>query len=184
MEIRKYQANDKLNCQNICLLTAPSTNDERKKQILLNLYNDYYTEQEPQNCFVLDDDGIAVGYIITSADFNEYSAKFKSIYLPELKKLSLPEYVIKRLSLSLEKRIAKKYPSHLHIDILPEYTGKGFGGKLIDLACENLAASDSKGIFLGVSYFNKKAVKFYKNHGFTVKLSIFPFVRYMAKLFD
>ncbi len=184
MQIRKYQAKDKLNCQNICLLTAQPTNNETKKRILLNLYNDYYTEKEPQNCFVLDDNDIAVGYIITSFDFNTYSAKFKSEFLPELKKLSLIEYFIKKLSLALEKRIAKKYPSHLHIDILPEYTSRGFGGKLIDLACGNLAASGSKGIFLGVSYSNKKAVKFYKNHGFTTKLTIFPFVRYMVKSFN
>ena len=184
MEIRKYQANDKLNCQNICLLTAPPTDNETKKKVLLNLYNDYYTEQEPQNCLVLDDNGIAVGYIITSADFNTYSAKFKSEYLPELKKLSIAEYFIKKLSISFEKHIAKKYPSHLNIDILSEYTGKGFGSKLIDLACENLAVAGSKGIFLGVSYSNKKAVKFYKKHGFTTKLTIFPFVRYMVKSFD
>lgn len=181
MEIRKYQANDKLNCQNICLLTAPPTDNDTKKKVLLNLYNDYYTEQEPQNCFVLDDNGTAVGYIVTSADFTSYAAKFKSEYLSELKKLSLAECFIKKLSLTLEKRIAKKYPSHLHIDILAEYTGKGFGGKLINSACENLSFSGSAGVFLCVSYSNKKAMRFYKKHGFTIKLKLFPFVCYMVK---
>lgn len=181
MEIRKYQANDKIYCREICFLTAHCRETDRQKAILYNLYNDYYTETEPENCFVLTDGNKVVGYIISSESFSKYERSFTSRYLPELKKLSLTNYLIKKCSLKIEKTLAKKFPAHLHIDLLPDYTGKGFGGKMVEIALENLRAKGVTGIFLGVNYKNIRAVNFYKTHGFSTKLTIFPFVKYMVK---
>lgn len=182
MEIRKYQVSDKLNCQNICLATAePAPHTKKEADVLLILYNDYYTETEPDFCYVLTDNRQIVGYIISSLNYSAYKQVFRRQYLPRLKKLSFLQYITKRVSIMIEALIAKKFPSHLHIDILPGYTGQGFGGKMISQAIDALQHNGSDGVFLGVSCFNKRAIKFYKKHGFKKKLTLFPFVCYMTK---
>ncbi len=181
MEIRKYQAKDQSNCQKICILTAPSVKNERQKNILLNLYNDYYTEQESDNCFVLDYVNNVVGYILTSSDFDLYKKVYYELYLPILKKISFFQYVLKKITFIFEGIVAKKYPAHLHIDILHEHTGKGYGTKLINSALENLKGQGVKGVFLGVACNNKGAIRFYERLGFKIKYPFFPFAYYMVK---
>lgn len=181
MEIRKYQAEDRADCQRICIRTAPPQKSEQSERALLLLYNDYYTEREPDNCFVLDDgNGNAVGYILTSSDFQSYKEVFCAYYLPEIKRISRLQYYMRKFAFHTEKRLAEKYPAHLHIDLLPGYTGKGEGGKLMEAALSNLRNKGVKGIFLGVGSRNTGAVRFYKRHGFDIILRL-PGVYYMAR---
>ena len=118
MKIRKYQADDKDSCQRICLETFRGKRSPKTDKILLLLYNDYYLEKEPLNAFVLTDDETVCGYILTSESFPEYREIFINEYLSSLKKLSLRQYLLKKISLFIEGKIAKRFPSHLHIDIL------------------------------------------------------------------
>ncbi|NLL56428.1 MAG: GNAT family N-acetyltransferase [Clostridiales bacterium] len=183
MEIRKYQDKDKNNLRKICIETAPPQKNEKGEKLLTLLYNDYYTEQEKDNCFVLvDQDDNAVGYIICAQDFDSYKKVFVEKYLPKVRKLSFAKYLEKLISLNTyEKWLAKDYPSHLHIDILPGFTGKGSGSMLIETLFEHLKAKGVKGIMLGVGYKNKRAIKFYKKHGLKVLKTIFNIVVIMGK---
>lgn len=181
MEIRKYQAEDRATLQRICILTAPPQKSEAMERVLLLMYNDYYTEYESENCFVLDDgDGNAVGYILISADFKNYKKTFKKAFLPRLKEISFSQYLLKKLSFLPESIISRKYPAHLHIDILSDFTGNGEGGKLMKAALEYLAEKRVKGIFLCVGSHNKGAVRFYRRNGFKIKLRI-PGAYYMVR---
>ncbi|NCA92640.1 GNAT family N-acetyltransferase [bacterium] len=167
MEIRKYQVTDKQNLQKICIITANPQKNEQGEKLLTLLYNDYYTEQEPDSCFVLtDDNDNAVGYIICAKNFDEYKKVFSKVYLPQVKKLSLVQYLIKKLSFIIEKKLSKNYPAHLHIDILPDFTGKGSGSMLINALCAYLSEQKIKGVMLCVGSHNVRAISFYKKHGF------------------
>ena len=180
MKIRKYQADDKDSCQRICLETFLGKRSPKTDKMLLLLYNDYYLEKEPLNAFVLTDDERVCGYILTSESFPEYREIFINEYLSSLKKLSLKQYLLKKISLFIEGKIAKRFPSHLHIDILSPYTGKGSGSEMLGLALNALREKGVKGIFLGVGSNNRKAVKFYLKQGFRKKLRL-PSVIYMVK---
>ncbi len=173
MEIRKYQVTDKQNLQKICIITANPQKNEQGERLLNLLYNDYYTEQEPENCFVLTDEADnAVGYIICAKNFDTYKKAFTEKYLPQVKKISFIQYLLRKLSFIIEKKFSKEYPAHLHIDILPGFTGKGSGSMLINALCEHLKAEGVSGIMLCVGAHNVRAIKFYEKHGFTKLLNL------------
>lgn len=172
MNIRKYQVTDKQNLQKICVMTAIPQKSEHGKTLLNLLYNDYYTEQEPDNCFVLTNDkDIAVGYIICAEDFYQYKKTFNQIYMPKIKKLSLAKYLMKKASFIIEGYYANKYPAHLHIDIDSDFTGKGSGSMLMNALLNHLKDKNVKGIMLCVGAKNVRAIDFYTRHGFTRLLS-------------
>lgn len=62
----------------------------------------------------------------------------------------------------------QKYPAHLHIDILPEFQGQGWGRKLIEAWCEKINGEGAKGVHLDMVKDNVGARRFYEKLGFGV----------------
>jgi ribosomal protein S18 acetylase RimI-like enzyme len=60
----------------------------------------------------------------------------------------------------------EKYPSHLHIDLLPRAQGRGFGRRMMEEVMRRLRARGSVGAHLGVSEVNTPAFGFYQKLGF------------------
>ena len=58
------------------------------------------------------------------------------------------------------------YPAHLHIDLLPELQGLGFGRRLIDTLRAALAARGVAAVHLGMDAANTGARAFYARLGF------------------
>jgi ribosomal protein S18 acetylase RimI-like enzyme len=69
----------------------------------------------------------------------------------------------------IEKReeINIEYPAHLHIDILNEYQRQGIGSRLIQKLENHLKKNQIKGVHLGTSSKNVKAIRFYNKMGFS-----------------
>src|SRR5690554_180334 len=134
MDIRKYQDKDKKNLQYICIATArPLPKNQKERDIVTLLYNDYFTENESENIFVaVNDDDDAIGYIICSTDYKKFKSVLKKRYLPKLWKLSKKKWLLMRLEFLIDNRLTKKYPAFLHINILDGYQRKGLGHKLMD----------------------------------------------------
>lgn len=162
--IRKYTSDDKEAVRHVCIETA-SGFSEKKYPVLLNLFCDYYIEQEPQNCFVLDSNGTVVGYILTSADWQTYVRRYRETYLAPLRRLSPVHYLYKKHELKTQK-CTEQYPAHLHIDIIESFQRGGYGTQLIDAALANLKTQGILGIQLGVGAKNSGAIKFYERYGF------------------
>ena len=59
-------------------------------------------------------------------------------------------------------RFIDDYPSHLHIDLLPEAQGAGFGRVLIETLCATLTRMGSPGVYVGVAATNTRALAFYR----------------------
>ena len=117
--VRKYVSSDADAVRSICIETANPTFKKNKKvlECVPIIYNDYFTQQEPENIFVLDNgDGKAVGYILCSVDYNKFIKKNKDIYLRRVAKTYFPSCSVLILYL-MQMRKMKKYPVHLHIDI-------------------------------------------------------------------
>ena len=92
--------------------------------------------------------------------------------LPDLKTIR-PSMVLKDGRVVAENGIAvkteaKDYPAHLHIDLLPECQGQGYGRKLIMVLIEHLKANHITGLMLHVSMKNEGARAFYKKCGFHI----------------
>jgi ribosomal protein S18 acetylase RimI-like enzyme len=62
----------------------------------------------------------------------------------------------------------EKYPAHLHIDILPEFQGQGWGRKLVEAWCQIVKREGAVGVHLDMVKDNVGARKFYEKLGFEV----------------
>ena len=58
------------------------------------------------------------------------------------------------------------YPSHLHIDLLPDAQGHGWGRRLMDAIEALLTDAGSPGVHLGTSVRNERAIAFYRHLGY------------------
>ncbi|OAQ78803.1 Acyl-CoA N-acyltransferase [Purpureocillium lilacinum] len=75
-----------------------------------------------------------------------------------------------------EDLMEEGYKATMHIDLLDEWQGKGWGRKLIEAFVESVKAarqqqdgSVSRGIWIGVAADNSKVVPFYQKQGFKIK---------------
>ena len=168
--IRPYRPEDKNRMQELCVLTSNPDNvyHEDFRLYLTTTYNDYYTEHEPESCFVLvDEDDVPVGYIICAKNCRTWRRIFLKEYMPKLKanKENLFEPYMEILLHSL---FARRYPAHLHVDILKEYCGQGYGVALMNTLFDHLRQNGVPGVQLLVDAENKRAMNFYLRNGFKI----------------
>lgn len=182
MQIRKYKQSDFEKVRQICFETAVGRQFQINKELVCTLFCDYYLTYESDNCFILSaENDEAVGYVICAENFDEYINRYFEIYFKKIKSLSKREAFIKKCEKFFYKKISKSYPAHLHIDILEEYRGKGYGKGLIRKLIDSLKSKGVKGIYLTVDTKNKKAIKFYYKLGFSKLKSIFGKALIMCK---
>lgn len=168
INIRKYEEKDFDDMRYICLNSdgPDEVPEEPVASFLTTTYCDYYIEKEPENCFVLDSDGKAVGYVISAENYDRFIEVFKNEYAPKTKKFGEMRYEWALHSTDEQREVKDKYPAHLHINILPEFQKMGFGSKLIDTLIRHLKAKKVKGLCLTCGSYNKGAIEFYKKYGF------------------
>lgn len=170
INIRKYQDKDKEYLRDICIKTSKlPVGTETERKFLTLMYNDYYTEIEGRNCFVaVDESDIPVGYILCAEDFNTYAKIFKKAYLPQIRKLGMKYYFMAVTEMVGHKLFSKKFPAHLHIDILDICQGQGVGTKLVNELKAHLKSKNIPALMLSCGGDNTMAVKFYKKNNFEV----------------
>lgn len=172
--IRKYEVKDRENLKKICIETSGlPTETAKDKDFLFLMFNDYYAEIEPDNVFVaVNDADEAVGYILCAENFEKYLSVFKKNYLPRIKKLGFRYYYMAIGEIAVHKLFAKKYKSHLHIDILSECQGKGTGTALMNELKNHLKGKGIHSLLLSCGMGNKQAIKFYKKNNFVLHRNI------------
>jgi GNAT superfamily N-acetyltransferase len=109
--------------------------------ILAKMFSTYYARECCDTSFVLaDDDDIAVGYVMCEPDYKRYGKLFRKIDVKNIYKLDKKSGFDAWLMPFPYFFLGLKYPAHLHIDILPEYHRKGYGGELVNTLFEHLEA--------------------------------------------
>ena len=174
LKIRKYQEKDKPAAVKILVETSRIPAETEKDLAYLRLmYNDYYTEVEPENCFVaVNEDDEAVGYIICASDHKRFKRLFKKFYLPEIKELGRDYYTRALMDIYGHIFFEKKYTAHLHINVLSVCQGQGTGSQLMDALKNELRLKGVKGLMLSCAADNDGAIRFYKRNGFKELLTI------------
>lgn len=167
LSIRKYEEKD---YDGVCFACLNSDEDddvsESLAEFILHTFCEYYIEKEPENCFVLDDDGKAVGYIICAEDYDKFKAVFDAEYFPRVQHLGEDRIKWATEAYMLHEKFKADYPAHLHIDILPPYQRGGNGGKLVQTLSEHLLSKGIKGVMLTTGTGNVRATNFYRKYGF------------------
>ena len=163
LEIREICKSDKKRLEYIVVETATGIY-KNKPDVTKLLFCDYYVDNGIGYCLINNDE--VVGYILCSEDYKKYISIFKKKYLPLIKKIDKKEYYNKKMELLFDRLAGRKYPAHLHIDILEDFCGNGNGTKLIITLINHLKKDNIKGVWLGVDKSNKRAISFYNKMGF------------------
>ncbi|WP_173922507.1 GNAT family N-acetyltransferase [Agromyces sp. Marseille-P2726] len=185
--IRPYRPADRDGVVEVCIRTAAGGGDAT------GLYSDDllmpevfalpYLEYAPELAFVVDSgDGERVlGYVLGVADTREFVAWWRHEWAwwfrsrhpsPGPSTGHEPAFTEEELlaagSDPGRMLIAEvdDYPAHLHIDLLPELQGRGFGRRLIDTLRAELARRGVPAVHLGMDAANTGARAFYERLGF------------------
>ena len=166
--IRKYHSKDAEHLKRICIETASDVfrGHAFVEKALTEVYCRYYIEQEPESCFVVaDENDVAKGYILCAKNYDAYRKIFKEKYLSTW---NLATLIMGNFALKSIRDYVEEYPAHLHIDLLPECQGQGYGRKLIETLITHLREREIKALMLHVSMENEGARAFYGKCGFEV----------------
>ncbi|WP_298041530.1 GNAT family N-acetyltransferase [uncultured Microbacterium sp.] len=176
--IRRCRPEDRAALSDICVRTAHAGADARgmlsDDDLWGLLYALPYAERHPDLCWVVDDgEGRAIGYLVATDDTAAFEEWFRAEWWPRFarsfrKPESLPE---RELLASANARgsnpvpHAGRYPAHLHIDLLPEAQGEGWGRGLVETLLTDLRARGVPGLHLEMDPANTSAAGFYERLG-------------------
>ena len=178
--IRPYRPADLDAVYDICVRTADAGGDARgmysDDRLMGDLFAAPYVTLEPAVAHILDDGtGAAVGYVVGTADTQRFARRYRDEWLPVADRPEPPEPPVtpEENMLSLhhhpERMIVPElagYPAHLHIDLLPEWQGRGFGRGLIGAFLKGVHKAGARRVHLGMVPSSLGARKFYERLGF------------------
>jgi len=160
MEIRPYERRDRERVRMICKQTAfdDYKKDPKKLESVPVMFNDYFTEYEPEYIFVIaDDEDNAVGYIICSANYEQFVKANKTVFTERLLEIAPGEVNYLNNFLDCLEKI-KDRPIHMHLDMLEQCRRQGFGTRLIRTLMAKLKEDGHD--HLSVCCANRKAASY------------------------
>jgi ribosomal protein S18 acetylase RimI-like enzyme len=193
ISIRPYQSSDESTIIEITYRTGLAGEDLTGRgyvddaRLWYLIFIGYYSRYEPENFFVAVDSESdqVVGFICGTPDTLTQEARFSKKMVPHIT-LRFFGYTSWRYPRTFKNifdmmrnylsgtenadndPIIAKYPAHLHINLLPGFQGQGVGTRLMRHFEEHMRHLGAKGLHLGTSNQNFKAVPFYHKMGFEI----------------
>ncbi|WP_243074069.1 GNAT family N-acetyltransferase [Microbacterium sp. SS28] len=180
--IRPFRAGDEPALAEICLKTADAGSDATgvldDDALWAEIFVLPYAARHPEFVFVVEtDDGGVAGYIAGVPDTRAFETWFRDEWWPE-RGVRWPRPAVERTRQDGiliyaygrgpgAEPYGDDYPAHLHIDLLPELQGQGWGRRLIDTLCTALREHGVPGLHLVADANNTGALAFYERLGFT-----------------
>jgi ribosomal protein S18 acetylase RimI-like enzyme len=180
--IRPYRPEDRAAVRRICFATGflgdPADGYWRDAESFADVWSGYYTDREPESAFVAVEGGEVVGYLLGCVDSRRApsprAAVARQLWRRQL--LLRPGTagffwrafadVLREPSAPSGDLADPRFPSHLHIDLLPPARGRGAGRALMEAWLERLRSLGSPGCQLGTFAENTAAVRFFERMGF------------------
>lgn len=184
MTVRKYMPEDKNAVEEICYNCGYMGESPefywKHKVSFKEIWTTYYLNKEPGSCFVAVINNKVVGYLTGCLETSKAPdsddimkkaiLKYKLFLKPGtagfLFRGMFDSIIIRGNKKASGDFIDERWPSHLHINLLPEARGKGLAEELIRQWFELLKNKKSKGCHLGTIYENECAVHFFEKTGF------------------
>jgi ribosomal protein S18 acetylase RimI-like enzyme len=188
--IRPFRPGDESALAEICVLTADAGSDATgaiDDAIWPEVFALPYAARHPEFAFVVEaDDGRVVGYLLGVPDTAAFETWFRDEWWPERgARWPRPDAERTRQDGILiyaygrgpgAEPYGAEYPAHLHIDLLPELQGRGWGRRLIETYIGALRDAGVSGLHLVADVNNTGALTFYDRLGF-VRLASHPGVQ-------
>lgn len=183
--IRQYQKDDRNFIRKIAWDTAfigePANQIFYDKEILTDFLTQYFTDYEPESCFVAESNNRVIGYLIGAKNTTILEKVFRLRIFPRLLfKLMINGALFKKENTSLilnlvlsffrgefkMPNLSKAYPATLHINLERGFRGLGIGSKLMDKYLNYLIKKRIPGVFLAT--MSDRAAEFFGKHGFSL----------------
>jgi ribosomal protein S18 acetylase RimI-like enzyme len=184
--IRSYQPADLDALYRICLQTGRNGGDAtplyRDHKLLGHAYAAPYALFEPSLAFVAEDAAGVGGYVVGALDSQDFEARLERDWWPRLRArypgppAGIPEdeWTPEQVTAHhihhpwvTSDEMASRYPSHLHINLVPRLQSAGHGRRLISALTDALRRRGSRGVHLAVLRTNERAIGFYRHVGFS-----------------
>lgn len=179
--IRPFRPGDEPALADVCLKTADAGADATgvldDDELWAEIFVLPYVARHPEFAFVVEsDDGRVVGYIVSAPDTAAFEEWFAAEWWPRFadrwpepgeggsRQDGILRYAYGRRGGA--QPFGDEYPAHLHIDLLPELQGQGFGRRLIETLEDALRTAGVRGLHLVASADNAGAIAFYPRVGF------------------
>jgi len=179
--IRPFRPGDEPALSEICLRTADAGADAtgvfEDDDIWAAVFVLPYVARHPELAFVVESvGGTPVGYIVGTPDTRAFEDWFATEWWPRFaQRWPKPETEVTRQDGTLIYAYGRRagaepygdeHPAHLHIDLLPEAQGQGWGRRLIETFTAALRERGVTGLHLVASAENTGALAFYARLGF------------------
>jgi ribosomal protein S18 acetylase RimI-like enzyme len=184
--IRPYRPSDLDALYRICLLTGDDGQDATPlfsdPRLLGHFFAAPYGLYEPALAFVAEDAAGVGGYILSALDTQAFEERLERTWWPHLRarypdppasllgeQLTPDQHMARMIHhpWRIPDGLAARYPSHLHIDMLPRLQASGLGRQMTETLIAALRDQGSPGVHLHVPSGNQHAAGFYRHIGFT-----------------
>ncbi len=179
-QLRPYRPTDRDDVYAVCVRTgadgADATGLYSDDDILPDVFAGPYLAYQPDLAFVVDAGDHVAGYVIGVADTPAFADWYEAEWLPGFRRRHAVDAAPtaaerEAIGFGLDVHAAivpevAQYPAHLHIDLLPELQGMGFGRELIRTMLAALRERGVPGVYLTMSPANQGARAFYDRLGF------------------
>jgi len=182
LEIRPYRSGDRAAIREIVFATGFMGESAawywRDAVSFADVWSGYYTDHEPESAFVAADGPTVVGYLLGCVDTRRAPSPRAAI-VRQLWRRQLPfrpgtagfvwrsiADVLRQPGVPSGELSDPRFPSHLHIDLLPAGRGRGAGRRLMEAWFERLRTAGSPGCHLGTLAENASAIRFFERMGF------------------
>ena len=182
--IRKYKSEDRQRVRQIACDTAfmgnPAEIFFNGREFIADFLTLYFTDYEPESCFVAEKDGRVIGYLIGSKNDKRMNNTFLFKIIPKLffknlfsktffKKKNL-RFILANFNsfmkgeLQAPDSIKEEYPAILHINIDKNYRSYGIGRMLVESYIDYVRGGKVHGLHLTTQ--SENSFKFFEKLGF------------------
>jgi ribosomal protein S18 acetylase RimI-like enzyme len=181
--LRPYRESDRDALYDVCVRTAAAGGDARglyaDDDLMPDLFAGPYVHLEPHLAFVVATPRRAVGYVVGTSDTPRFVREYRRVWIPFVGDRipppppvpQTPEEQLAALHHGPERMLVPAlagYPAHLHINLLPEAQGRGYGRRLIDAFAAAAARAGARSMHLAMLTVNAQARGFYDRLGWQV----------------
>lgn len=161
--VRPYRPGDREGVVEVCVRTARDGEDARGTLATPELYAEIwalpYLALEPDLAFVLAEGEQVLGYVLGTADTDAFAARAESEWFPAARarhpvaRDAREQWLVDLLHAPAEPLAEhlRGYPAHLHVDLLPEAQGAGWGRRLLETFFAALRERGVPGVHLGAA---------------------------------
>jgi ribosomal protein S18 acetylase RimI-like enzyme len=151
-----------------------------ESKMIGHIYSAPYLRYSPALAFVIEIDGVVLGYCVGTSDTQKFEVQLEKEWWPVLRRKYQKPNEKTRSVWSPDERISQmihepqttpehiydRFAAHLHLNLLPEIQGCGLGTSLFDTWMQKAVAIGTSTAHIGADYSNERAIRFWEKQGF------------------